>query len=352
MNILFVMKHRGNAGNTHAVANYIRVAPEYGHKVAIYGDPHPYLPELKFSRDVKSFDRAAYLFESEIYRLSRLEEVAMLDAIKKRHRMIFDMDGMYNPVTKVNGYDFNHATESESARWKEYYETLSDIVMKPMLARSSDPRVRPMIFYGYDPALEMKPEAAPAKKYDVMHLGHNWWRWRDVGGKLLPAIEPVRDRIGEIALIGLWWDAPPPEGKDAGPEAAFQSDPALLKRLRIRTEPSVMYTDVVGTMSTARINIFTQRPVLHHLKHITLKYFEIFYADTIPLLMLDPAIAEEVYGPAAHELMLTENIAEKILDALARPSHYRDVVMTVRRHLAANNSYEKRMAELVSAMPD
>ena len=40
LNILFVMKHRGNAGNTHAVANYMRVAPEHGHSVAIYGTPH------------------------------------------------------------------------------------------------------------------------------------------------------------------------------------------------------------------------------------------------------------------------------------------------------------------------
>ena len=39
MNILFVMKYRGNAGNTHAVANYMRVAPKYGHTVAIYGEP-------------------------------------------------------------------------------------------------------------------------------------------------------------------------------------------------------------------------------------------------------------------------------------------------------------------------
>jgi len=351
VNILFVMKHRGNAGNTHAVANYIRIAPDYGHKVAMYGDPQPHLPELKFSKDVKSFDRAAYLFESEIYRLSRLEEVSMLGAISKRHRMIFDMDGMYNPVTKVDDYDFNHTTEDESARWQEYYDTLSDVVMKPMLAKPHKPNVRPMIFYGYDPALEMKPEAAPAKKYDIMHLGHNWWRWRDVGKRFLPAIEPIRDRIGDIGFIGLWWDGPPAEGKDAGPEAAFESDPALIKRLRITTEQSVMYTDVIRTMSTAKINIFTQRPVLHHLKHITLKYFEIFYADTIPLLMLDEDIAREVYGPAARELMLRENIAEKILDALARPDHYRDVVQTVRKHLAANNSYEKRMAELVSALP-
>lgn len=351
MNILFVMKHRGNAGNTHAVANYIRVAPKFGHHVAMYGEPQVHLPEIKFSRDVRAFDRAAYLFESEIYRLSRLEEVMLLGAIPKRHRMIFDMDGMYNPVTKVDDYDFNHATESERLRWKEYYDTLSDVVMKPMLAKSDDPRVRPMTFYGYDAALEMKPEAAPAKQYDIMHLGHNWWRWRDIGGKLLPAIAPVRDRIGEIGFIGLWWDAPPAEGRDAGPEAAFESDPALLERLRIRTEPSVMYTDVIRTMSTAKINIFTQRPVLHHLKHITLKYFEIFYADTIPLLMLDEAIALEVYGPAARELMLRENIGEKILDALARPAHYHDVVADIRKHLAAHNSYDRRMAELVSALP-
>ena len=351
MNILFVMKHRGNAGNTHAVANYIRVAPKYGHKVAMYGEPQPYLPELSFSKDVSSFERVAYLFESEIYRLSRLDEAILLGTIGRKRRMIFDMDGMYNPVTKIDDYDFNHASEDERLRWKEYYEALSDTVMKPMIASSGDPRVRPMVFYGYDPALEIKPEAAPAKKYDIMHLGHNWWRWRDIGGKLLPAIAPIRERIGEIGFIGLWWDAPPAEGADAGPEAAFETDPALLQKLRVRTAPSVMYTDVIRTMSTAKINIFTQRPVLHHLKHITLKYFEIFYADTIPLLMLDEQIALEVYGPAVRELMLRQNIGDKILDALARPGHYREVVAAVRKHLAANNSYDRRMAELVAAAP-
>jgi hypothetical protein len=351
VNILFVMKHRGNAGNTHAVANYIRVAPKYGHNVAMYGDPQPHLPDIKFSKDVRSFDRAAYLFESEIYRLSRLEEVTILGTIEKRHRIIFDMDGMYNPVTKVDDYDFNHATESEQSRWQEYFETLADVVMKPMLAKPHRPNVRSMLFYGYDAALET-PLGSTPKQYDIMHLGHNWWRWRDIGGKLLPAIEPVRDMIGEIGFIGLWWDGPPAEGKDAGPEAAFESDPAMIKRLRVKTEESVMYTDVVRKMSTAKINIFTQRPVLHHMKHITLKYFEVFYADTIPLLMLDPDIALEVYGPAARELMLRENIGKKILDALARPDHYREVVSAVRKHLAANNSYDKRMAELVAALPD
>jgi hypothetical protein len=352
VNVLFVMKHRGNAGNTHAVANYMRVAPRYGHRVAMYGEPLSYLPDLQFSSDVKSFDRVAYLFESELYRLKPLQEVAMLGTIPKRHRLIFDMDGMYNPVIELDGYDFNHRDRAERDRWIAFYDALSDRVAKPTLAKPQAPNVRAMLFYGYDPALEIDPKAAPPKQYDVLHVGHNWWRWREVEAQLLPAFEKVRGRLGEIGFIGLWWDGPPAEGADAGPEAAFRSDPTRLRRLDIRTETAVMYTDVVSTMSTARINIFTQRPMLHHLKHITLKYFEIFYADTIPLLMLDEDLAVAVYGPHARELLLRGRVAEKLVDALERPGHYREVVAAVRRHLAAHYSYDRRVEELVAALRD
>src|SRR4029453_4910328 len=99
-------------------------------------------------------------------------------------------------------------------------------------------------------ALEVGPAAASPKEYDILHVGHNWWRWRDVGGKLLPAFEQIRNQVGEIGFIGLWWDGPPPDGPDAGPQAAFQSDPEAFRRLRIRTTTAVMYSDVIRTMST------------------------------------------------------------------------------------------------------
>lgn len=347
MNILFVMKHRGNAGNTHAVANYIRVAPKYGHQVALFGAPQAHMPALQFSTDIRAFDAVAYLFESEIYRLPRLYEAALLATMPRGRRLILDMDGMYNPVLCIDGYDFNHRDETERARWADHYEALADRVTKPTLAAPDHPRVRPMIFYGYDPVLEAG--AVPDKRFDILYVGHNWWRWRQIERELLPAIEPVRGRIGEIGFIGLWWDRPPAEGPKAGPAAAFRSDPERLQRLGIRTETAVMYPDVVRTMSAARINIFTQRPVLHHLKHLTLKYFEIFYADTIPLLMLDPALATAVYGPAAHELVLAGDIGAKLVDALERPRHYRAAVSEVRRHLADNYSYDRRVAELAGA---
>jgi hypothetical protein len=171
-----------------------------------------------------------------------------------------------------------------------------------------------------------------------------------VAGELLPAIEQIRDQVGEVGFIGLWWEQPPSEGPAAGPEEAFQSDPEMFRRLRIQTPNSVMYHDVIQTMSTARINIFTQRPVLRHLRHLTLKYFEIFCADTIPLLMLDSEHAEAVYGPAAPELTFPGRVAEKLLDALHRPDHYREVVDDVRRYLTAHYSYDQLVEELVAAV--
>jgi hypothetical protein len=259
---------------------------------------------------------------------------------------------MYNPVMVLDGYDFNHRDEAERARWIELYDALADHVAKPTLLRPADAHVSAMIFYGYDPALQVSAGSAPAKQYDILHVGHNWWRWKEVAGKLLPAFEQIRDQVGEIGFIGLWWDQPPVEGADAGPDAAFHSDPEAFRRLRIRTETAVMYTDVIRTMSTARINIFTQRPILHHLRHLTLKYFEIFYADTIPLLMLDEDLAVAVYGPAARELILAGCAAERLLDALRRPDYYRGVVEDVRRHLTAHYSYDRRVEELVAALQD
>jgi hypothetical protein len=350
MNILFVMKHRGNAGNTHAVADYMRVGERYGHKVAFYGAPIPWMPELKFSTAIKDFDRVVYLFESELYRVNRLQEVTLLGEFPRRARAIFDMDGMYNPRIVLDDYDHNHVDDAQQAEWIEYYEALTDRVMKPTLAPQDNPRVTPLIFYGYDPALEIDAAQAPPKRYDILHVGHNWWRWREVSEQLLPAFAQIRDQVGEIGFIGLWWDKPPAEGADAGPEAAFRSDPEAFRRLRIQSTDAVLYNEVVQTMSSARINIFTQRPVLHHLRHLTLKYFEIFYADTIPLLMLDAAHAEAVYGPASRELVLPGRVAEKLLDALQRPDHYRGVVEDVRRHLAAHHSYDRRVDELIAAM--
>ena len=194
--------------------------------------------------------------------------------------------------------------------------------------------------------------SAPPKQYDILHVGHNWWRWKEVHEDLLPAFERIRDQVGEIGFLGLWWDGVPEWAWEYDLEPAFRVEAEAFSRLQIRTEPPVPYSEVIRTMSTGRINIFTQRPFLQHVKHLTLRYFEEFCADTIPLLMLESDIAEAVYGPAGRELTLPGRVAEKLLDALRRPDHYRGIVEEVRRHLLAHHSYRRRVTELVTALTD
>ena len=245
------------------------------------------------------------------------------------------------------------ASEAERAEWMDYFEALADSVIKPTIARrrrsAGDGRSPSS---ASTPAQVLDPATAPPKKYDILHVGHNWWRWKDVSGELLPAFEQIRDQVGEIGFLGLWWDGVPDWAARRAWSPPTASDTEAFRRLRIRVEPPVIYTDVIRTMSQARINIFTQRPVPGAPEASDAAAISrIFCADTIPLLMLEDDLAEAVYGPAGRELTLPGRAAEKILDALHRPDHYREVVEDVRRYMLTHHSFDQRVEELV-ALPD
>ena len=101
-----------------------------------------------------------------------------------------------------------------------------------------------------------------------------------------------------------------------------------------------------------KINFMTQRPLFLHLRILTSKYFEVFCANTIPLLMVDSNRAEEVYGSEAKELVLGDAIEDKILDVLTNPEKYIKIVLRVREYLKEHHSYERRFAELLSVLED
>ena len=288
MKILFVIEPRPNAGNMHAIANYSRIGAELGHIIAFFGPPQPIsmnglyvqsaLPGPRFSTDARAFDRVIFLFESKLYRVKPLQEVALLATIPRRYRYILDADCRFSPFGVIDGYDRSHRNEAERAEWLEFYDALADRIIKPTLAPSDNPRVTTLPFFGFDPALIVPPEAAPPKRYDILHVGHNWWRWKEVSEQLLPAFEQIRDQVGEIGFLGLWWNEVPDWAEGLDP--AIRVETEAFNRLKIRIEPPVHYTEVIRTMSAARVNIFTQRPFLAHVKHLTLRYFEEFCADT------------------------------------------------------------------------
>ena len=93
------------------------------------------------------------------------------------------------------------------------------------------PRVTTLPFFGFSPDEVIDPAEAPEKKYDILHVGHNWYRWKDVSGELLPAFEQIRDQVGEIGFLGLWWDGVPEWAHAMGLEPAYRVDTEKFRQL-------------------------------------------------------------------------------------------------------------------------
>jgi hypothetical protein len=347
--IVFVMDKRLNAGSIQAVASYVRTGDELGHTIALYGQPDPQFPTVRFTLDLRNADYLVFVIESGLQWMSGLRLPRIFDVVPHSRRVILDADGMYNPLIKINGYDRNHSNDDRRKAWMTHYELLASRVFQPTF----QPHLRhvgALPFYGYDPKARLAPAAAPCKRFDVIHVGHNWWRWEEVSQHLLPAIDRIRPHIDGVCFMGSWWTSPPPAPAERDLEQAFKVDYDWFRRLRIDVAPPVPYTDVIRAMSQGRVNIMTQRPLFRGLKILTSKYFEIFAADTIPLVMLDPDHAQMVYGPAGRHLALYDNVADKLLDALRRPRIYREYVEAVREHLERYHSYRNRVQELVDAL--
>jgi hypothetical protein len=315
----------------------------------MYGYPDPQFSELLFSKDVSAFDHVVFIFESNLNWASGLQMARILTKVPRSRRVILDADGMYNQVITLDGYDRNHAGERDRQRWVSAYEAIADRIVQPTL-RPRESRVRSLLFYGYNSRVPAAALPWNAKRIDIMHLGHNWWRWQELSERLFPAIERERQRLGEIRFVGLWWDAPPVWAAAIGQETAFRANPQRLRELGIRIFPPVPYRDVISTMSAARINIMTQRPLFRRLGLITSKYFEIFAADTLPLVMIEPEHAERIYGPSGRELALQGDVDSKLMDVLKRPDKYWEIVEAVRRHLTTHHSYKRRLQELVETL--
>ena len=220
---------------------------------------------------------------------------------------------MYNPVVTVDGYDFNHRNEAERARWIDASRCARrQDHADHHRAAAAIRACRPMTFYGYNPALQTRPgrgaaEAVrhPPRRPQLVAVE------RGVHASCCRRSSRSATRSAGSGSSACGGTRLRPRARPRARKRRSGRIPRAFRRLRIETPKAVLYHDVIRTMSTARINIFTQRPVLRHLKHLTLKYFEIFCADTIPLLMLDADHAEAVYGPAGRELSLPGAVAEQ-----------------------------------------
>src|SRR5688572_22469416 len=198
MRILFMMDQRVDRGSIQSMSNYVCAGSRAGYDIAVYGRPDPRFPTLRFSDDVGSFDYVVFLVESWRHWMSGLRMPKIFAEVPRHRRAIVDADGMFNQIVSTDSYDRNYQWEHIRAEWFAHYRTVADKDFQPTFA-PREPGVRKLLFYGYDERQRIR--SAPDKTYDILCVGHNWWRWRQISRELLPAVERVRQQLGDIGFI-------------------------------------------------------------------------------------------------------------------------------------------------------
>jgi len=346
MRLMFVYYLMDDAGSAQDIRNYMTVAKTLGHEVAVYGPPDAHTL-FKLSQDLDWADAVVFIFEWTTWLRygDRLDLARLVSKVPRQRRIVIDCDGAYNGAISVDG-DYNHRDIASSRHWVEICESLSDRIYQPT-AHPRRSNVRSFFFHAYDPAWEM-PLTFQNKDFGMVYVGHSKFRWGPMY-RVLRAIEPVRDEVGRIAIVGHGWDVLPPWATSMQIEDYFYTDKEYLQKLKTEIVPPVPSEQVIGWMSRGIFSPVIYRPLFSHLGLVTCRTFETPAAGTIPLLALDPQYVRDLYGADATELLLPDDHPEeKVLDIVRRPEHYAQIVRGMRRHLAAKHSYTARLQELVA----
>jgi hypothetical protein len=329
---MFVYYLMNDAGSAQDILHYSRAAEALGHEVVLYAPPGAN-PSLQCSLDIDAADAVIFIFEwtTQLRYGDALDFVRLMSRAPRERRIVIDCDGNYNDALLVGG-DYNHRDMAASRLWTETCDRLADRIYQPTL-HPLRPNVRPFFFHAYDPAWE-QPLDFRAKEYGMVYVGHSkfrWWPMRQV----LQALEPLRKRVGRLALVGHGWDALPSWAGPMQMEDAYYTEPAYLQKLDVEIVPPIPFEQVIGWMSKALFNPVIYRPLFSHLQSVTCRTFETPAANTIPLFGLEAGYVKEIYGERAVELVLPEDhAAEKVADIVRRPEYYGEIVLEIRRHMA------------------
>jgi len=345
MRLVFICWPFEDQGSSLVIQGYSEAAEALGHEVVVYGCAYDKIP-LNYSLAIDSADAVVFLFEwtTQQYYGDQLDLVRLVGKVPRGRRVVIDGDGNYNNVISVED-DVNHADAAASRAWIELCDSLSDKICQPTL-HPLRPNVRPFLFYAYNPTWE-RPLDFSAKEFGMLYVGHSKFRWRPME-RVLRAIQPVREEVGRIGLVGYGWDSPPRWATKMNIESVYYTDKAYLRELGLEVLRAVPFEQVIDCMSKAIFNPVLLRPTFSHLRLVTPRLFETPAASTISLFVLDEAHVQEIYGAEALRLRLAdENPQEKLLDLVRRPHYYADTMMGIRRHLAKKHSHAARLKELI-----
>lgn len=344
MKLVFVYYAYENQGSQLDLQGYARAAREMGHEVTVYGPPSTKIP-LDYSEDLGGADAVVFVFEwtTSLQHGDRLTWLRLLSAVPRNRRVVIDCDGQYNDLINING-DFNHRTEASSREWIDFCDEVSDKICQPT-PRPLRPNVRPFLFHIYDPTWE-RPLDLKNRDFGMVYVGHSKFRWHGMS-QVLRAIEPVRERVGRIALFGHGWSSQPAWAAEMGMEDIYQIDAGFMEKLRVEPMDPIPFGRVIDTMSRGTFNPVVYRPLFEHLDMVTCRTFETPAAGTVPLFLLNERYVKEVFGAGAEQLLLSAGGSEKIADVFAQPDHYAEVVREIRADFAIRHSPQARLRDLI-----
>lgn len=358
MNILLVTWVEAWLRSVSTVHKWCSAGKKLGHNVAVFGEPNPDLPLLPFTTDLKGVDLAIFVTQvsGDLPQMPYLAR--LLDAIPREQRVVVDLWGRFNDTIQLD-HDFNHLEKLDGHvgwEWDDAFRALSGTILQPTL-KPLRTEVKPFLFHGYDAASVAKPyesprEAAQAwqnakpseKPYGVAYVGNNWQRWHQIR-EFLEEYTPARNEIGKVCLAGWDWAVRPEWAEKMG-ITSIDSDPVLLAKLGVEVREAVRFDEVTGLLGKARFAPVLHRPLFRHLNFVTIRTFETFYADTIPVLLLPRDFVQEIYGPAALTLVPAGDVAAHLRDAMQRPEAHWEAVLKTRAHLARHHSFAQRFHEL------
>jgi glycosyltransferase involved in cell wall biosynthesis len=350
MKIVFVYWGYENAGSMLDLRGYARAGKAMGHEITVYGPPNAAFM-LDYSKELEGADAVVFVVEwtTDLQFGDRLDWARLLQSVPRNRRVVIDCDGAYNEPIEFRG-DYNHKTPEKSRRWIEVCDSISDKILQPTL-RPKRPNVKPFLFHIYDPTWE-SPLEFSTKEFSMIYVGHTKFRWHGMS-QVLKAIEPVREKVGRVGLVGEGWDAPLQWTEYQEIKADYYVDREWLRKSRFEALPAVPFPKVTETMNKGVFNPVIYRPLFEHLDFVTCRTFETPAAGTIPLFLLDPRYVKDIYGDRALELTFAEgDRSEKILDVLTRPEHYAGIVQGIRKDFAQTHSPEARLQRLIEIIEE
>jgi hypothetical protein len=167
--------------------------------------------------------------------------------------------------------------------------------------------------------------------------------------RFLEQYAPVRAEVGKACLVGWDWGQRPEWVIKQG-LAAIDTDPALLAEVGVGLRPAVRFDEVRDLFGQARFAPVFHRPLFRHLGYATVRTFETFEADALPILMLPRDYVEATYGRAALALVPGDDVGAHMRDALRRPEPCWQAVLDTRAHLARHHSFAQRFQELAALL--